>query len=84
MVESTLRSEQFLRLSSEEKKRYLSKIKLLGGIDPYTLKRGDLSSDIAILPPLRYLFTIGYSCYLCFIYIAMGTLLYIYCTSQVS
>ena len=41
-----------------KKKRYLSKITLLSGIDPYILKMDELLDDIAILPPLRYLFTI--------------------------
>ena len=84
MAKSIARSEQFLRLNREESKRYLSKIAILDGIDPYTLKMDELSDDIAILPPLRYLFMICYSRYLCFIYIAMGTLLYIYCIPQVS
>ena len=54
MAEGSSRSEQFLKLPSEERKRYLSKIALLSGIDPYTFKMGDLSEDIAVLPPLRY------------------------------
>ena len=56
MAKSNLRSEQFLSLTCGEKKRYLSKIELLDGVDPYTLKKGDLSNDIAVLPPLRYFF----------------------------
>ena len=50
MAEGSSRSEQSLKLTSEERKRYLSKIALLSGIDPYTLKMGDLSEDIAVLP----------------------------------
>ena len=55
MAKSNLHSDQFLSLTCE-KKLLLVKIELPGGIDPYTLKRGDLLSDIAILLPLRYFF----------------------------
>ena len=41
MAQSRLRSDEFLKLSGKEKKRYLSKITLLSSIDPYTLKRSD-------------------------------------------
>ena len=58
MAKRSARSEQFLRLNREESKRYLSKIVILDGIDLYTLKMDELSDDIAVLPPLRYLFTI--------------------------
>jgi len=46
MATSCLHSEQFLRLNSEEKKRYLSNIVLLGEIDLYTMKMGGLSGHI--------------------------------------
>jgi len=46
-------SEYFSQLSSKEKQRYLSKVLLLGGIDPYALKSKDLSEDSSLLPPIR-------------------------------
>ena len=47
------RSDEFMKLGSDSKKRYLSKIAIIDGIDPYTLKGSDLSENISILPPLR-------------------------------
>ena len=49
---SDLRFGQFLKLYGEERKCYLSV--LLSEIDPYTLKIGDLSGDLAVLLLYRY------------------------------
>ena len=48
-----LRSELFLKLKSEERRRYLSKIALIGGVDPFTLKKEDLIEDTTVLPLIR-------------------------------
>ena len=53
MSENISRSQCFLKLPSEGRKRYLSKIALLNGTDPYTLKVGDFLEDLAALPPPR-------------------------------
>ena len=47
------RSEAFLKLNNDQKKRYLSKLSLINGIDPYSLKKDDFTEDTSILPPLR-------------------------------
>ena len=47
------RSEHFLGLDSEAKKRYVAKTTLIGGTDPYTLKQRDLPQDITDLRLLR-------------------------------
>lgn len=47
------RSDEFVKLSSDSKKRYLSKIAIIDGVDPYTLKGSDFSEDVSVLPPLR-------------------------------
>ena len=47
------RSERFLHLNVEDKKRYLAKISLIGGKDPYALPKADFSQDPIQLPSLR-------------------------------
>ena len=60
MVKSSLHSEQFLRFNDELKKRYSSKLTLLGGTDSYTLKISKLSDDIAAFSQVSFL-----HCYSC-------------------
>lgn len=51
---SSALSEAFYKLSSEEEKqRYLQKLALIDGLDPYSLQAAQLSEDIASLPTLR-------------------------------
>ena len=52
-TESKLRSVEFYKLSKEEKERYVSKLILIDGVDPYSLAAADLVEDIECLPPLR-------------------------------
>ena len=47
------RSERFLQLNVEDKKRYIAKLSLIGGIDPYVLPNKEFSEDTADLPSLR-------------------------------
>ena len=49
MAQSSLHSDKFSKLSGKERNCYLSKIALLSGIDPYTLKRSDLIGDLFYL-----------------------------------
>ena len=53
MSGETTRSEVFDKLNSDQKKRYLCKLSLIDGVDPYSLKRADFSEEPSILPPLR-------------------------------
>ena len=53
MAEDLLRSDEYFKLDKAQKGRYLSKVKLLDGQDPYTLKDSDLTEDLSSLPPLR-------------------------------
>ena len=46
-------SERFLQLNVEDKKRYIAKLSLIDGIDPYILSDRDFSEDTAHLPSLR-------------------------------
>ena len=46
-------SEHFLRLNVEDNKRYLAKISLIGGKDPYALPKVEFSHDPIQLPSLR-------------------------------
>ena len=50
---SGARSERFLQLNVEDKKRYIAKVSLIDGIDPYMLSDNDFSEDRAHLPSLR-------------------------------
>ena len=50
MAQGGLRLEQLLKLNSKKVVLLVS----LSRIDPYTLKVGDLSRDLAILPLLNY------------------------------
>ena len=50
---SGTRSERFLQLNVEDKKRYIAKLSLIDGIDPYMLSDRDFSEDTAHLPSLR-------------------------------
>ena len=50
---SGARSEWFLRLNVEDKKRYIAKLSLMDGIDPYILSDTDFSEDTAHLSSLR-------------------------------
>ena len=50
---SGARSERFLKLNVEDKKRYIAKLSLVDGIDPYMLSNKDFSEDTAHLPSLR-------------------------------
>ena len=50
---SGARSERFLQLNVEDKKRYIAKLSLIDGIDPHMLSDRDFSEDTAHLPPLR-------------------------------
>ena len=50
---SGARSERFLQLNVEDKKRYIAKLSLIHGIDPYMLSDRDFSEDTAHLPSLR-------------------------------
>ena len=43
----------FLHLNVEDKKRYLAKISLIGGKDPYALPKAEFSQDPIQLPSLR-------------------------------
>ena len=56
MCSQPSRSEAFLKLNTEQKKRYLCKLSLIEGIDPYCLKNADFNEDTSVLPPLRYIF----------------------------
>ena len=47
------RSEWFLQLSAEDKKRYTTKLSLVEGIDPYVLSNNEFSEDTVHLPSLR-------------------------------
>jgi hypothetical protein len=38
-------SDYFLSLANDSKKRYLQKVSLINGKDPYTLKKSDFSQD---------------------------------------
>lgn len=47
--------QQYLdSLTGSSKGRYLEKISLIGGIDPYTIKKSDLTSDVLLLPSISY------------------------------
>ena len=48
------RSNCFHSLENESRKRYLEKIKSVGDIDPYTLKKDELSSDFETFPSICY------------------------------
>ena len=50
---SWARSEQFLHLNVEDKKRYIAKLSLIDGIDPHMLSDRDFSEDTVHLPSLR-------------------------------
>lgn len=50
---SGARSERFLQLNVEDKKRYIAKLSLIDGIDPYALSNKEFSEDTAHLPSLR-------------------------------
>ena len=47
------RSEWFLQLSAEDKKRYTAKLSLVEGINPYVLSNNEFSEDKVHLPSLR-------------------------------
>ena len=47
------RSERFLQLNVEDKKRYIAKLSLIDGIDPYVLPNNEFSEDAVYLPSLR-------------------------------
>ena len=46
-------SDYFVKLDKAAKERYLSKLSVLENHDPYLLKGGDFTEDLAALPPLR-------------------------------
>ena len=50
---SGARSERILQLNVEDKKRYIAKLSLIDGIDPYMLSDRDFSEGTAHLPSLR-------------------------------
>ena len=50
---SGARSERFLQLNVQDKKRYIAKLSLIDGIDPYVLSNKEFSEDTAHLPSLR-------------------------------
>ena len=52
-AEKLSRSDRFYSLKKDEQERYLAKLTLIGGTDPYTLKSTDLSEDISLLPSIR-------------------------------
>eukprot|EP00794_Sanderia_malayensis_P006676 gene6676-7433_t len=54
MASRACRSTYLENLDSENKQRYLEKTKAVGEIDPYTLKKDDLSSDYEAFPSIGY------------------------------
>ena len=50
---SGARSERFLQLNVEDKKRYIARLSLIGRIDPYMLSDRHFLEDTAHLPSLR-------------------------------
>ena len=44
----------------EASKRYSEKIALIGGCDPYSIKKNDLSDDINVYPGITYLDIVNY------------------------
>lgn len=50
---SERRSDRFLKLNIEDKKRYIAKLSLIDGIDPYVLPSSEFSEDTVCLPSLR-------------------------------
>ena len=50
---SGARSQRFLQLNVEDKKRYIAKLSLIDGIDLYMLSDRDFLEDTAQLPSLR-------------------------------
>ena len=52
MVIEKPRSDKFMKLDGDSKKRYMLKIVSIDGVDPYTLKGSDFSKDTSVLPPL--------------------------------
>ena len=53
MAKKLVRSDYFYSLKKEEQKRYLAKLTLVGGVDPYTISDTDFSQDVGLLPSLR-------------------------------
>ena len=53
MSDEATRSEAFYKLNSDQRKRYLCKLSLIDGVDPYSLKKADFTEEPSILPPLR-------------------------------
>jgi hypothetical protein len=47
-------SDYFLSLANDSKKRYLQKVSLINGKDPYTLKKSDFSQDKDDFPNFQY------------------------------
>ena len=41
-------------LTGSSRSRYLEKTTLIGGIDPYTIKKSDFISDVQLLPSISY------------------------------
>ena len=46
-------SDYFLSLDDKSKQRCKVKINNIQGYDPYQIKKGELSGDIGILPPVQ-------------------------------
>ena len=50
---SGAQSERYLQLNFKDKKRYIAKLSLTDGIDPYILSNKEFSENTAHLPSLR-------------------------------
>jgi len=53
MAKKLGRSNCFYSLKKDEQQRYLVKLTLVGGMDPYTISDTDFSQDVSLLPSLR-------------------------------
>lgn len=59
----TARSSYFDTLDADSKKRYVVKIGIIGGQDPYKLESSDVSADPKTLPSVNYPDIVNYLVY---------------------
>jgi len=54
MAKKLARSDCFYSLKKNKQERYLAKLRLFDGVDPYTLRETDFTQNVGLLPSLRW------------------------------